>query len=114
VTDLGNGIHLSTGAERRWLPDTDIGGQADLVVQDAGTTAGLWRADPGEGATAAAPVTVPARETIYVIRGRVRVGVDDSDVFDLGAGDMISVPAGAAVGWDPTDDCEVFWVYSSD
>ena len=35
-----------------------------------------------------------------------------TDVFDLGPGDIISLPAGAAVGWDPTDDCQVFWVYS--
>ena len=52
VTDLGNGIHLSTVAERRWQPDLDIGGQADLVVDDEGTTAGLWRADPDIGGVA--------------------------------------------------------------
>lgn len=112
MTDLGNGIHLSTVAERGWQPDLDIGGQADLVVDAEGTTAGLWRADPDIGGSPADPVTIPARETIYVIAGRVRIPIGTTDVFDLGPGDMISLPAGAAVGWDPTDDCQVFWVYS--
>jgi uncharacterized cupin superfamily protein len=112
MTDLGNGIHLSTTAERSWVPDIDIGGQADLVIDEGGTTAGLWRADPDIGGVRADPVTIPTRETIYVIRGRVRIALGDTDVFDLGAGDMISIPAGAAVGWDPSDDCEVFWIYA--
>lgn len=106
-----DGVYFSWAAERAWVPDTDIGGQADLVVEDGATTAGLWRSGPGP-ASPADPVQIPARETVYVITGRVRVSIDDGDAFDLGSGDMISIPAQAMVGWDPSDDCEVFWVYS--
>jgi uncharacterized cupin superfamily protein len=111
MTDLGNGIHLSTPSTRAWQPDTDIGGQADLTIEDPTTTAGLWRTGQ-DGPRPAEPVRIAQRETIYVIAGRVRVGVDDADTFDLGTGDVISIPAGAMVGWDPSADCEVFWVYS--
>ena len=75
------------------------------------TRAGLWRAGP-EPAAPAPPVEIPERETIYVIEGRVGIGVNDDESFDLGAGDMVSIPANAMVGWDPSDDCQVFWVYS--
>ena len=112
MTDIGDGIHLSTAATRSWEPDLDVGGQGHLVLDDGVTTAGLWRAEPGVPPAPAAPVTIPRRETIYVVSGRVRIGVDDRDTFDLGPGDMISIPAGAAVGWDATADCEVFWVYA--
>ena len=111
MSDLGNGIYLSTASDRAWVPDTDIGGQAALVVEDSSTTAGLWRSGPGP-VSPADPVQIPARETIYVIAGRVRITIDDGDAFNLGPGDMISIPAQAMVGWDPSDDCEVFWVYS--
>ena len=111
MTDFGNGIHLSTPSTREWRPDNDIGGQAALTIEDPTTTAGLWRTGE-DGPHPAAPVRIPQRETIYLIAGRVRVSVDETDVFDLGAGDVISIPAGATVGWDPSAGCEVFWVYS--
>jgi quercetin dioxygenase-like cupin family protein len=74
------------------------------------TKAGLWRAEP-EHRGEPAEVPIPARETIVVLEGTVRVGVDGAP-HDLGTGDMLSIPAGTTVGWDASTDCKVFWIYS--
>jgi quercetin dioxygenase-like cupin family protein len=73
--------------------------------------AGLWRADP-DAERRLVEVPIPARETILVLEGSVRVGVDGGEPRTLAVGDMISIPARSMVGWDAAPDCVVFWIYS--
>jgi uncharacterized cupin superfamily protein len=111
--DEAGRVFVSNVQPTTWDPDTDVGGQAHLLFQDPdGTTAGLWRSDPDDPPAPAEPVRIPRRETIVVLSGRVRVGVDDRDPLELETGDMASLPKGSMVAWDPSPDCKVFWVYS--
>ncbi len=103
-------VFVSRAGARTWERDDDVGGAAHMVFDLGATKAGLWRAGP-EGAVPA-EVGIPARETVLVLEGSVRVSIDRGDPYDLRVGDMLSIPAGAMVGWDASTDCLVFWVYS--
>lgn len=111
MTDLGNGVHVSTTDPNEWVADEDVGGVAHILFQEGVSTAGLWRSDPSSP-NRSVEVEIPARETIVVLEGSVRVGIDGTSALDLGPGDMASVPKGSRIAWDPSPDCKVFWVYS--
>ena len=105
-------VHRSRIGTTEWKPDTDVGGEAHMLFDlDETTKAGLWRASPGER-RGLVEVGIPARETLLVLEGEVRVTIDRGEADDLVAGDMLSIPAGALVGWDASPDCLVFWTYS--
>jgi uncharacterized cupin superfamily protein len=106
-----DGVYISRTTTDDWEPDTDVGGSAHMLFDLGATKAGLWRADP-DAHVGAAEVEIPARETILVLEGSVRVAIDRSDPHALREGDMLSIPAGSLVGWDADPDCKVFWVYS--
>ncbi len=103
-------VFTSPSDSRAWEPDDDVGGAAHMLFDLGETKAGLWRASP-EGAVPT-EVEIPARETILVLEGGVRVAIDRGEPHELRVGDMLSIPARAVVGWDPSPDCLVFWVYS--
>jgi uncharacterized cupin superfamily protein len=104
-------IYVSRTDPDTWEPDTDIGGSAHMLFDHGDTKAGLWKADPDD-MRGNVSVEIPSRETIVVLEGSVRVAVDRGAPHNLSVGDMISIPAGAMVGWDPTPHCKVFWMYS--
>lgn len=105
-------VYLSRQTTRDWVADEEVGGAAHMLFDhDDRSKAGLWRADPDER-RGLVEVTIPARETLLVLEGSVRVAIDRGEPYDLRVGDMLSVPAGSLVGWDPSSDCTVFWVYS--
>ncbi len=110
MVDARTDVYRSRIDTEDWEADDEVGGQAHMLFDLGPTKAGLWRAGPG-GPPDPSEVPIPSRETIVVLEGSVRVGVDGAP-HDLGMGDMLSIPAGAAVGWDPSADCKVFWVYS--
>lgn len=104
-------VYLSPAGTRVWEADEEVGGSAHMLFDHDRTKAGLWRAKPGDQ-RGLVEVEIPARETILVLEGAVRVAIDRGEPFDLRVGDMLSIPAGSLVGWDPSPDCVVFWVYS--
>ena len=55
---------------------------------------------------------LPARETIVVLAGSVRIEVEDGPTLDLGVGDMASMPKGAVTTWYPSADFKEIWFYS--
>jgi uncharacterized cupin superfamily protein len=110
MTEVSSGVYLSSTDTDEWEPDDEVGGVAHMLFDHGATKAGLWRAERSNE-RGPVEVEIPARETIVVLEGSVRVGVDGSP-HDLRARDMLSIPAGAKVGWDPSPDCKVFWVYS--
>lgn len=105
------GVFVSRIDTDRWEPDTEVGGSAHILFTEGNTTAGLWRSDP-DHPSIPGEVELPARETIVVLQGSVRVGLDGRSSLELTQGDMASIPKGARVAWDPSPDCTVFWAYS--
>lgn len=105
------GVYFSQTGTPDWEPDTEVGGSAHMLFDHGETKAGLWRADPAT-VGGLVEVEIPARETILVLEGSVRVAVDRGVPRALAAGDMLSIPERSLVGWDPAPDCVVFWIYS--
>lgn len=110
MTSEAGSIYCSRSDARTWAADTDVGGSAHMLFDHDRAKAGLWRADPGDH-RGLVEVEIPARETILVVEGRVRVSIDRGAPYDLGPGDMLSIPERSLVGWDPEPDCLVFWTY---
>ena len=85
--DIGNGIFVSRTSTDEWEPDEEVGGSAHMLFDEGDTSrSGLWRADRAAARGPSEPVVLPARETIVVLEGAVRVGVDGATDLDLGAG----------------------------
>ena len=55
-------------------------------------------------------VEIPLRETILVLKGGARIGIEVARAR-AHVGD-IATSKGARIGWDASRDCKVFWVYS--
>ena len=111
MENVATGVYHSRTDTQTWEPDLEIGGWAHMLFDHGETKAGLWRAEPST-AGGAAEAEIPARETILVLEGSVRVAIDRGEPQDLQAGDMLSIPERSLVGWDPSPDCKVFWIYS--
>ena len=74
---IAPGVFVSRTDTDEWQPDHEVGGEAHILFEEGETVAGLWRT--GDGVVTTSPVTIPARETILVLAGSVRVRVDDAD-----------------------------------
>ena len=111
MTGTRDGVYLSRIDTDRWEPDDEVGGSAHILFDDGRSTVGLWRSDPAS-APRSVEVEIPARETIVVLEGTVRVGIDGTRALDMVPGDMASVPKGSRIAWDPSSDCKVIWMYS--
>ncbi len=112
MADSVGGVYISRTDADVWQPDLDVGGATHMLYEHGeDSMAGLWRADR-DVERRMVEVPIPARETILVLEGSVRVAVDGEEPRELVVGDMMSIPAGSRVGWDAAPDCVVFWVYS--
>ncbi|HUK94561.1 MAG TPA: cupin domain-containing protein [Gaiellaceae bacterium] len=110
MTDLGGGFYVSRVDSDDYEPDDEAGGLAHVMFEDGEAAAGLWKPDP-DPAVDYAGLELPARETVVVLKGSVRIEVEDGPTLDLGVGDMASMPAGAVTTWHPSPDFEEVWVY---
>jgi len=110
MTDLGGGFYVSRVDSDDYEPDDEAGGLAHVMFEDGEAAAGLWKPDP-DPAVDYAGLELPARETVVVLKGSVRIEVEDGPTLDLGPGDMASMPAGAVTTWHPSPDFEEVWVY---
>jgi len=72
--------------------------------------AGLWKPAPDQHV--AEGLVLPARETIVVLEGTVRIEIEGGPTLDLKAGDMASMPKGATTTWHPSPDFREVWLYS--
>ena len=111
MENLVDGVYRSRTGTPDWKPDDEVGGSAHMLFDLGETKAGLWRAEP-DAMPGLVEVEIPARETILILEGSVRVAIDRGEPHDLRAGDMLSIPERSLVGWDPSPDCKVFWIYS--
>jgi len=111
MTELGTGVYVSRIDTDQWEPDNEVGGSAHILFEEDASTVGLWRSDP-TNPPRDVEVEIPARETVVVLEGTVRVGIDGMSTLELGQGDIASMPKGSRIAWHPSADCKVFWVYS--
>ena len=91
--------------------DEEIGGFAHMLFEDGNAMAGMWKPGPDVGQWPKSE-TLPARETIVVRAGSVRIQIQDGPTLDLSVGDMASMPNGAVTTWDPSADFKEIWFYS--
>jgi uncharacterized cupin superfamily protein len=111
MADLGGGIYVSRVDSDQFEPDDDPGGLTHLLFEDGEAMAGLWKPDPGPSRAYTGHV-LPARETIVVLGGSVRIEIENGPTLDLTVGDMASMPKGAVTAWHPSPEFKEVWVYS--
>jgi uncharacterized cupin superfamily protein len=111
VADLGGGIYVSRVDSDEFEPDDEAGGFAHMLFEDGDAMAGLWKPDP-DLRRGYAGLVLPARETIVVLAGSVRIEIENGPTLDLSMGDMASMPKGAVTTWHPSPDLKEIWVYS--
>jgi quercetin dioxygenase-like cupin family protein len=111
MTDLGGGVHVSRIDATDWQPDDEVGGSVHVLFEDGETAGGLWKIEPDAGVVVEAH-ELPARETIVVLEGTVRIEIEGGPTLDLAAGDMASLPKGAITTWHPSPDFKEIWLYS--
>ncbi|HEY7195616.1 MAG TPA: cupin domain-containing protein [Gaiellaceae bacterium] len=107
MADLGGGVYVSRVDSDDFEPDEEAGGFSHMLFEGGG----LWRPDP-DTTGPYADLELPARETIVVLEGSVKVEIEGGPTLDLGVGDMASMPKGAITTWHPSADFREVWVYS--
>lgn len=111
MAELGAGTYISRIDTDDWEPDEEVGGSAHMLFDEGDESkVGLWKAEPGP--VSPTKVELPARETIFVLQGSVRIEIEGNPTLELGSGDLVSIPKAARITWDPDPDCRVLWVYS--
>ena len=111
MADLGSGVSVSRVDSDDFEPDDEVGGSVHMLFEDGVAMAGLWKPDPSVSGPYA-NVVLPARETIVVVAGSVRIEIEDGPTLDLRVGDIASMPKGAVTTWHPSSDFKEVWVYS--
>jgi len=111
MADLGGGFYVSRVDTEDYEPDDEDGGLVHMLFEDGEAAAGLWKPDPDPAATYEGLV-LARRETIVVLKGSVRIDVEDGPTLELDAGDIASMPKGAVTTWHPSPDFEEIWVFS--
>jgi uncharacterized cupin superfamily protein len=109
MADLGGGFYVSRVDSDDYEPDDEAGGFAHMLFEEGEAGAGLWK--PDRDTAVYEGLVLPARETIVVLRGSVRIDVQGGPILDLGVGDMASMPKGAVTTWHASPDFEEIWVY---
>jgi len=110
VADLGGGVYVSRVDSDDFEPDDEAGGFAHTLFEDGASGAGLWKPDPAVSAYEG--LVLPARETIVVLAGSVKIEIENGPTLDLTVGDMASMPEGAVTTWHPSPDFNEVWLYS--
>lgn len=113
MADLGGGVFVSRvdSDEFEVEADEEVGGFTHTLFDDGASSAGLWKpgSDVGDFPKTGA---LPARETIVVLVGSVRIEIEGGPTLNLGVGDMASMPKGAVTTWHPSSDFKEIWFYS--
>lgn len=96
------GVFVSNAAtEEDWLPDPDVGSDAEQhVLFDMSEEGGAWAGLSRFGADGE-PIrwTAPSREVLIVIEGEVRIEIAGGPTLELKPGDLASLPEGVETTW---------------
>jgi quercetin dioxygenase-like cupin family protein len=93
MTDVGGGVYVSRIDTEDWQPDDEVGGSVHTLFEEGEAAGGLWKIEPDAGHVVEAH-QLPARETIVVLEGTVRIEIQGRPTLELAAGDMASMPKG--------------------
>ncbi len=96
------GVFVSNVAtEEDWLPDPDVGGDAEQhILFDMTDTGGAWAGlSRFTDAADAISWTPPSREVLLVLEGEVEIEIDGGPTLELKAGDLASLPEGVKTTW---------------
>jgi uncharacterized cupin superfamily protein len=108
--ELHPGVFVSTTATDDWAPDPEVGGEKHVLVENEDGYAGMSRF---RKESVVGPWTLPARETIVVVEGAVRIEIEGGPTLDLGVGDMASLPEGAITTWHLTLPYREIWFFGT-
>ena len=103
------GVYFMRSADETWEVDEEVGGLLQVLFEDGDISGGLWK--PGDQDSVEANL-LPARETVVVLQGTVRIEIEDGPTLDLVAGDLASLPQGATTNWHPSRDFIKVWLSS--
>lgn len=106
------GVFVSNASADGWRSDPDVpGSQMHELVHADGVWAGLSRFTSVDGPVTWTP---DQREVAIILEGSVRIGMADGDPFELGVGDLFSLPPGVETTWHITAPFKEMWVLASD
>lgn len=107
--EIHPGVFRTTFDADDWQADPDAGGgEMHVLVEAEDGYAGMTRfAETPE------PIewTLPARETVVVLEGAVRIEIEGAPEIVLGAGEMASLPEGAKTTWHITAPYKELWMF---
>lgn len=107
--EVSPGVFASNSSTEEWEPDTDPPGEVHVLCSADGIQAGLWRSVPGL-TPQPARWTLPEREVILVLEGEATIEIEGGPALRLSAGDIASMPKGAATTWHLTSNFKELWV----
>jgi quercetin dioxygenase-like cupin family protein len=109
--ELHPGVFVSNVGTDEWREDPEIGGGAEehVLFESDGLRAGMSRFS--EDADSTPPVwTLPQTQVLLVLEGEARIEIEGGPELNLKAGDMASLPKGAATTWHLTLPFKELWV----
>jgi len=109
MNDLGGGVHVGNVENSAWEKDDEVGGLVQVLFEDGGSAGGLWMTGPDQRTEGH---VLPARETIVILEGTVRIEIEGGPTLELGPGDIASMPKGATTTWHPSPAFKEVWLYS--
>ena len=105
------GVFVTSATTEDWGPDPEVpGSEMHELVHADGVWAGLTRFTEVDGS---APWTPERREVVFVIEGSARIELEDGASFEVGPGDLFSLPPGVATTWHISVPFKEVWVLAS-
>jgi uncharacterized cupin superfamily protein len=105
-----NGVSVSHVDANEWEHDEETGGLVHMLRVTDTVQIGLWK--PGPMVDTPIEVELEADETLLVLTGSGRLGVNGAAPVDLRPGDIVSLPKGARTSWVVDEAFRELWVYS--
>ena len=107
MTELEQGVFVLRADSSDWVPDDEDGGMMQVLYEEGEGSVGLW--NPGEEDRIEGGA-LPTRETAVVLRGSVRIEIENGPSLELNAGDVASLPPGSTATWYPSRDFLKVWM----
>lgn len=109
--ELRPGVFATNVSTEDWEIEPDVpGSQMCEVVHADGVWAGFTRYADVHGPVTWTP---EQREVALILEGSVRIEMADGGTFDLGVGDLFSLPPGVETTWHITTPFKEMWVLAS-
>jgi uncharacterized cupin superfamily protein len=106
-----DGVYVTSATTEEWQADPEVPGSVmhELVHAD-GLWAGMTRFTDVDGPVTWTP---EQREVAFILEGSVRIEFADGEEFELGPGDLFSLPPGQETTWHITTPFKETWVLAA-